>query len=448
MEKGRGASVMDHFQDLEDPRIERSKRHGLLDILTIAICAVICGADSWVYVEMFGKSKEEWFRSFLDLPNGIPSHDTFGDVFSRLDPDRFQECFMEWSQAVADLLPGEVVAIDGKTVRRSHDKRAGKQAIHLVSAWAAANTLTLGQVKTDQKSNEITAIPRLLELLELNGCIVTIDAMGCQKEIAQGILDRGADYLLAVKENQGRLYQDVRDLFGGAEELGWDGVPYDYATTLNKGHGRIERRECWAISDPACLGYPSTGGDWPGLRSVVKVVGRRDTDTGITVQPRYYISSLDVSAERLLEAVRAHWSIENSLHWSLDVTFRGGPEPGAQRPQLPEPGHAEADIPQPVEAGNQPESGHPGQTAASRMARGLPAEGTPRLRCDCPGLCLWRCVNWLHLVVVGRPRRKQQWPNTSGRSACGCSLADTQQSLLHWSDFVETPSRRPRLRSG
>ena len=322
MEKGRGASVMDHFQDLEDPRIERSKRHGLLDILTIAICAVICGADSWVYVEMFGKSKEEWFRSFLDLPNGIPSHDTFGDVFSRLDPDRFQECFMEWSQAVAGLLPGEVVAIDGKTVRRSHDKRAGKQAIHLVSAWAAANTLTLGQVKTDQKSNEITAIPRLLELLELNGCIVTIDAMGCQKEIAQGILDRGADYLLAVKENQGRLYQDVRDLFDGAEELGWDGVPYDYATTLNKGHGRIERRECWAISDPSCLGYLSTGGDWPGLCSVVKVVGRRDTDTGITVQPRYYISSLDVSAERLLEAVRAHWSIENSLHWSLDVTFR------------------------------------------------------------------------------------------------------------------------------
>ena len=174
-------------------------------------------------------------------------------------------------------------------------------------------------MKTDQKSNEITAIPRLLELLELNGCIVTIDAMGCQKEIAQGILDRGADYLLAVKENQGRLYQDVRDLFDGAEELGWDGVPYDYATTLNKGHGRIERRECCAISDPSCLGYLSTGGDWPGLCSVV---GRRETDTGITVQPRYYISSLDVSAERLLEAVWAHWSIENSLHWSLDVTFR------------------------------------------------------------------------------------------------------------------------------
>lgn len=392
MEKGRGASVMDHFQDLEDPRIDRSKRHGLLDILTIAICAVICGADSWVYVEMFGKSKEEWFRSFLDLPNGIPSHDTFGDVFSRLDPDRFQECFMEWSQAVADLLPGEVVAIDGKTVRRSHDKRAGKQAIHLVSAWAAANTLTLGQVKTDQKSNEITAIPRLLELLELNGCIVTIDAMGCQKEIAQGILDRGADYLLAVKENQGRLYQDVRDLFGGAEELGWDGVPYDYATTLNKGHGRIERRECWAISDPSCLGYLSTGGDWPGLRSVVKVVGRRDTDTGITVQPRYYISSLDVSAERLLEAVRAHWSIENSLHWSLDVTFRED-QSRVRKDHSPQNMATLRQISQqPVEAGNQPESGHPGQTAASRMARGLPAKGASRLRRDCPASISPRCT--------------------------------------------------------
>ena len=313
---------MDHFLDLEDPRIDRSKRHQLLDVITIAICAVICGADSWVYVEMFGKSKEEWFRIFPDLPNGIPSHDTFGDVFSRLDPEQFQECFMEWTRAVADLLPREVVAIDGKTVRRSHDHRAGKQAIHLVSAWAAANTLTMGQVRTDEKSNEITAIPRLLELLELNGCIVTIDAMGCQKEISQGILDRGADYLLAVKENQGPLYQDIRDLFDGAEELGWDDVPHDYATTLSKGHGRIERRECRAINDPACLGYLSTGGDWPGLRSVVKVVGRRDTDKGITVQPRYYISSLDVSAQRLREAVRAHWSIENSLHWSLDVTFR------------------------------------------------------------------------------------------------------------------------------
>ena len=320
MGKSQRASIMDHFQDLEDPRIDRSKRHQLLDI--IAICAVICGADSWVHVALFGKSKEEWFRTFLELPHGIPSHDTFGDVFSRLDPEQFQRCFMEWTQAMADLLPGEVVAIDGKTVRRSHDRSAGKRAVHLVSAWASANTLTLGQVKTEEKSNEITAIPQLLQLLELKGCLVTIDAMGCQKEIAQGILDRGADYVLAVKENQGRLYDDVRDLFAGAEEFGYAGVPHDYATTLNKGHGRIERRECWAISDPLSLEYRSTGQSWPELRSVIKVVGHRDTDQGAAVQARYYISSLDSSAERLLAAIRAHWSIENSLHWSLDVTFR------------------------------------------------------------------------------------------------------------------------------
>ena len=322
MTKGQGASVMDHFRSLEDPRIERSKRHQLLDIVAIAICAVICGADSWVYVELFGKSKEEWLRSFLDLPNGIPSHDTFGDVFSRLDPEQFQRCFVEWTQAVAALLPGEVVAIDGKTVRRSHDKRAGRQAIHLVSAWASANTLTLGQVKTEEKSNEITAIPRLLEMLELGGCIVTIDAMGCQKEIAGEIVDRGADYLLAVKENQGQLYQDVRDLFEAGDGTGLNDLPHDYATTLNKGHGRIERRECWAIDDPSCLEYLGTAGDWPGLRSVVKVESRRETEAGATVQARYYISSLEALAERQLAAARQHWSIENSLHWSMGVTFR------------------------------------------------------------------------------------------------------------------------------
>ena len=236
---------------------------------------------------------------------------------------------MAWTQAVAGLVPGEVVASDGKTVRRSHDRNSGKRAIHLVSAWASANTLTLGQVKTEEKSNEITAIPQLLQMLELKGCIVTIDAMGCQKDIAQGILDRGAGYVLALKENQGQLYEDVRDLFEGAEEFSFEGVPHDYATppvsstgqALNKNHGRIERRECWGINDSDCLEYLSTGQDWPGLRSVVKVVGRRETPEGATVQPRYYISSLDVPAERLLEVVRTHWSIENSLHWSLDVTF-------------------------------------------------------------------------------------------------------------------------------
>ena len=228
---------------------------------------------------------------------------------------------MEWTQGVADLVPGEVVAIDGKTARRSHDRHGGKGALHLVSAWASVNTLTLGQVQTEEKSNEITAIPRLLEMLALEGCIVTIDAMGCQKEIAQGILERGADYVLAVKQNQRRLYEDLKDLFEEAEATGFEGVPYDYADKVNKNHGRLEKRQCWAITDPECLDYLSTGKEWPGLRSVVKVVGRREAETGITVQPRYFISSLDVSAEQLLAAVRAHWSIENSLHWSLDVTF-------------------------------------------------------------------------------------------------------------------------------
>ena len=321
MKRGKNASIMDSFEALEDPRIDRCKRHQLLDIIVIAICATICGADSWVHMEMFGRSKEEWLKTFLELPHGIPSHDTFGDVFSRLDPEQFQDCFIAWTQAMAQLLPGEVVAIDGKTVRRSHDRASGKEAIHLVSAWTSANTMTLGQIKTSEKSNEITAIPQLLQMLELQGCIVTIDAMGCQKDIAQGILDGGADYVLALKENQRRLYEDVRDLFEGAEEFGFEGVPHHYATTLNKGHGRLEQRECWVISDPDCLDYLSNGREWPNLRSVVRVTGHRETDSGVAVQPRYYISSLEAPATRLLEAVRSHWSIENSLHWSLDVTF-------------------------------------------------------------------------------------------------------------------------------
>ena len=191
MTKSQGASIIECFAALEDPRVERSKRHKLLDIIAIAICATICGADSWVHIEMFGRSKEEWFKTFLELPGGIPCHDTFGEVFSRLDPGQFQSCFMGWTRKVAQLAQGEVVAIDGKTVRRSHDRSRGKGPIHLVSAWASANTMTLGQVKTDEKSNEITAIPRLLELLDLHGCIVTIDAMGCQREIAEQIVGPG-----------------------------------------------------------------------------------------------------------------------------------------------------------------------------------------------------------------------------------------------------------------
>ena len=219
MAKSQAASIIDCFAVLEDPRVERTRHHTLLDIIAIAICATICGADSWVHMAMFGRSKEEWFKTFWELPGGIPSHDTFGDVFSRLDSEQFQSCFMDWTREVARLAQGEVVAIDGKTVRRSHDRSRGKGAIHLVSAWASLNTMTLGQVKTDEKSNEITAIPRLLELLDLHGCIVTIDAMGCQREIAEQIVEAGADYVLAVKDNQGQLHEDVRELFRGAGRI-------------------------------------------------------------------------------------------------------------------------------------------------------------------------------------------------------------------------------------
>ena len=240
---------------------------------------------------------------------------------------------MAWTQAVSDLIPGEVVAIDGKTVRRSHDRNAGQRAIHPVSWYGAGSgqRLGLGQHADPGAGEDHGGVhgevqrnhrhPPVAANAGTEGVLVTIDAMGCQQEIAQGILDRGAGYVLALKENQGQLYADVGDRFEGAAEFGFEGVPHDYATTLNQDHGRIERRECWTISDPAGLEYLSAGQDWPGLRSVVKVVGRRETPAGTTVQPRYYISSLEAPAERLLKVVRAHWSIENSLHWSLDVTF-------------------------------------------------------------------------------------------------------------------------------
>ena len=316
------ATILDHFAELDDPRVERTRHHKLVDILAIAICATICGADSWVHVALFGKSKRDWFQTFLELPHGIPSHDTFGAVFARLDPMQLQNCFVSWTQAIAELLPGEVVAIDGKTARRSYDRAGKKGAIHMVSAWASQQSLTLGQVNTDEKSNEITAIPQLLEMLDLNGCIVTIDAMGCQREIAQQITEGGADYVLAVKENQGQLYEGIQDLFEGAEAWRFDGVPYDHALTLDKGHGRVERRECCVITDPDCLNYLDPQGRWSQLKAAVRVVGHRQTAEGSISQPRYYISSLAGSAEQLLAAVRSHWSIENSLHWTLDVTFR------------------------------------------------------------------------------------------------------------------------------
>ncbi len=233
-------SISEHFGRLTDPRMEERVEHRLLDIIVIAICGVICGADSWVEIEEFGKAKQDWLKGFLDLPNGIPSHDTFGRVFGCLSAFQFQACFMSWIEAVFRATQGQVVAIDGKRVRRSYDRGSNKAAIHMVSAWACANRVVLGQVKTEEKSNEITAIPELLKLLELKGCIVTIDAMGCQKEIAERIIDQGGDYVLALKGNQGQLHEDVVQFFEYAQAKDFKGVPHSSHETLDADHGRIE----------------------------------------------------------------------------------------------------------------------------------------------------------------------------------------------------------------
>jgi len=316
-----GSSITDHFGRLEDPRIERTKLHELLDIIVIAICAIICGADDWTEVELFGNAKLSWLRTFLELSNGIPSHDTFGRVFARLNPEQFQQCFLEWVQAVSAVTGGQVIAIDGKVLRGSCDRVLGKAGIAMVSAWATANHLVLGQVKVDDKSNEITAIPKLLQVLEIAGCIVTIDAIGCQTEIAQAIVDLDADYVLAVKENQGHLYEDVKGLFDAAQELNFKDVPHDYCKSTDKGHGRLEIRQCWTICDAALVNYLRNRAGWRNLRTIVKVVAERRVNGETSRQDRYFISSLDSDARRMLRAVRSHWGIENSLHWVLDIAF-------------------------------------------------------------------------------------------------------------------------------
>ena len=321
MENTQTAPLIRFFSKLQDPRIDRTKRHNLMDILTIAICAVVCGADSWVDVEQFGNSKREWLGRFLEIPNGIPSHDTFGRVFCALDAEQFQGCFIEWVKAISEVTEGQIVAIDGKSVRRSHDGRAGRSAIHVVNAWASANRLVLGQTRVEDKSNEITAIPKLLSMLEVSGCIVTIDAMGCQKEIARAIVDRGADYALSLKRNQGRLHEDVSEMFDDARRTDFADVNCDWFETVEKGHGRVETRRCRVVSEPAFIDYFNDRGEWPSLRSVALVESERYVDGKTSSETRYYISSLPGSAERLLEAVRGHWGVENSVHWSLDVSF-------------------------------------------------------------------------------------------------------------------------------
>lgn len=315
-------SISDHFADLEDPRLDRTKLHKLFDIIIVAICAVICGADSWVEIEEFGNAKIDWFRTFLELPNGIPSHDTFGRVFALLDPDQFRCGFVSWIQAISRITDGEIVALDGKTLRRSHDNSLGKAAIQMVSAWASTNRLVLGQLKVDEKSNEITAIPELLRLLALKGCIVTIDALGCQTEIAQTIIDQGGDYVLALKGNQGTLLRDVQDLIAYAQETNFEDIAHDFHEVVEKGHGRIEARRHWIISEPEFIAYLNPDGAWAGFKSIGMVEAERQIGDETTCETRYYISSLSGDAQEFGQAVRAHWGIENSVHWVLDIAFR------------------------------------------------------------------------------------------------------------------------------
>lgn len=322
METGPTARIEAYFGKMSDPRIGNAKRHKLLDIVVIAICAVICGADSWSEIELFGKNKRDWLKKFLELPNGIPSHDTFGRVFAMLDPDEFRLRFMEWVQATNELTQGQVVAVDGKQLRGSGDKVKGREAINMVSAWASANQLVLGQMKVEEGSNEITAIPELLRLLDLSGCLVTIDAIGTQTEVAGQIVEQGGDYLLAVKENQGHLYEDLKHLFQLEQQYDFQQSPFTYAKQVNKNHGRLETRQCWATSDPEYLAYLCEGKKWTGLKTVAMIITERRVGDKSEVKTRYFISSLAAPAKTILKAKRSHWSIENQLHWVLDIAFR------------------------------------------------------------------------------------------------------------------------------
>jgi len=314
-------AIEEHFSKVTDPRKDRTKDHKLIDIIAIAICAVICGAEGWVDMELYGKSKEPWLRTFLELPNGIPSHDTFGRVFSLIDAQQFQLAFYEWVWAVNDIIQGQIINIDGKCLCGADDQRLGKRAIYMVSAWAEANEIVLGQRKVDEKSNEITAIPELLKLLAISGCIVTIDAMGTQTNIVKTIVEAQADYVLSVKENQGHLYEDISVLFGVDQAQNFKYASFEYEKTTNKGHGRIDVRECWSTSNPEYLHLIRNVQNWTGIKSIAMVVCTRIIENKETKHVRFYISSLPSNAKRILEAVRKHWSIENDLHWVLDVAL-------------------------------------------------------------------------------------------------------------------------------
>jgi predicted transposase YbfD/YdcC len=308
------------FQQVEDPRVDRTKAHSLYNILVITLCAVLCGADTWTDIALFGQAKRAWLETFLSLPNGIPSHDTFGRVFSRLDPQQLEACFVAFTRRLAEATGGNVLAIDGKTLRRSFDKAGKKSAIHMVSAWCESNRMVLGQLATDAKSNEITAIPKLLALLDLTDTVVTIDAMGCQKKIAKQIVDQEGHYVLQAKDNQPDLHDTVAETMDELIDGHIPHVPVAHYETVDGGHGRVERRQIWTTE---WIDWYSGKSAWAGLKTFICVERERQIGDSISRERSYYISDLvGVPPERMLGYIRGHWGIENRLHWCLDVAFR------------------------------------------------------------------------------------------------------------------------------
>lgn len=318
-ERAAPLNLTEHFSDCEDPRRELGKDHLLIDIIVIGILAVICGVDDFVGMAEFGRDKQDWLKTFLALPNGIASHDTFGRVFARIKPSEFRRCFSNWVRSVAKLTEGEIIAIDGKTSRRSHNRPLGKSAIELVSAWAQGNRLTLGQLKVADGSNEITAVPELLRLLQIKGCIVTVDAINTQKDTVEEIREQEADYVVALKGNHGKLHKAVAELCEAVCEDRTVNLPFDVHQTVEKDHGRIETRRYVSI---AAVDWLPGKEEWRDLQSVGMVVATREVEGVVTKAVRYYLSSLAVCALTLAKAVRGHWSVENSCHWVLDVVFR------------------------------------------------------------------------------------------------------------------------------
>ena len=313
-------SILEHFSDIKDIRIERGKKHKLIDIITISICAVVCGADGWEDIELYGITRKKWLGEFLELPNGIPSHDTFERVFAQINPEEFNKSFLNWVKGICKRTAGEIIAFDGKQSRNSGDEKNGQGVINTVSAWAISNKLVLGQRKVEGKSNEITALPELINVLDLAGCIVTIDAMGCQREIVKKIVKKEADYVIAVKNNQPSLYERVEQLFKQAIKTHGQSLRMSSFTTKEINRGREEVRNYLMISDIETSIDPSK--KWDKLNSIGMVESVRVVNGKTSVETRYFISSLEDDIKKIVEAIRGHWSIENSLHWVLDVTFK------------------------------------------------------------------------------------------------------------------------------